>query len=141
MRGVLLLWEIAASTDAAYLKSFQISAGFLYASYGEAPVNTANPAHQVPAETTQSAADEASGEAGDALSPAQIALNAMTEEYKTLKELQYEGEEESSLYPKTMDLYLTAVKALELAEDEEQRSQVKNIILDINGQLLKGAFY
>ncbi len=111
-----------------------ITAGLIYAS-AESPEEAAASAAQAPTEVSQASED------GESLSPAQVALNAMTEEYKVLKELQYEGEEESSLYPKTMDLYNTAVKALELAEDDEQRMQVKNVLLDINGQLLKGAFF
>ncbi|MDE6633272.1 MAG: caspase family protein, partial [Muribaculaceae bacterium] len=62
-------------------------------------------------------------------------------EYKILKELQYDGEEESSFYPKVMSMYLTASKALELAEDNDQKMQIKNVLLDINGMLLKGAFF
>lgn len=75
------------------------------------------------------------------LTPGQIAFNAMTEEYKILKELQYSGEEESSFYPRIMSMYLTSTKALELAEDDDMRAQAKNILLDINPQLLKGAFF
>lgn len=77
----------------------------------------------------------------EGLSPSQIALNAMTEEYKVLKELQYAGEEDDVFYPQLLNMYLTATKALELAEDDEQLSQIKNILLDINPQLLKGAFF
>ncbi len=117
-----------------------ITAGLIYAS-AQSPEEPTASADPNPEEMAQDAATQASEEEGEVLSPAQIALNAMTEEYKVLKELQYEGEEEATLYQKTMDLYLTAVKALELAEDDEQRMQVKNVILDINGQLLKGAFF
>ena len=122
-----------------------VGAGIIYAS-AVTPEDSQNPQEpQDPTEMEQisvSAVEENTPvEAADTISPAQIALNAMTEEYKTLKELQYEGEEESSLYPKTMDLYLTASKALGLAENEEQKMQVKNVLLDINGTLLKGAFY
>lgn len=111
-----------------------VSAGIIYAS---AELSEAPSTLESQTETTQDPATE--GE--EMLSPAQTALNAMTEEYKTLKELQYEGEDESLFYPRVMSMYKTAIKALELAEDEEQKNQVKNIILDINGQLLKGAFY
>lgn len=98
------------------------------------PVDSLFP--QVPIETT----DSANGD-DVLLSPGQIAVNAMTEEYKVLKELQYEGEEESAFYPRVMSLYLTATKALELADNDEQKMQIKGIILDINSLLLKGAFY
>lgn len=77
----------------------------------------------------------------DSLTPGQIAINSMTEEYKTLKEHQFNGEEESLFYPMVMDLYLTATKTLDIAEDETQTTQIKNVILDINGRLLSGAFY
>lgn len=117
-----------------------ITAGFLYAS-GESPEKAATAENQVPTEVNQAESDEDPAEEGKTLSPAQIALDAMTNDYKVFKELQYEGEEESSLYQKAMDLYLTAVKALELTEDDNQKMQVKNVILDINGQLLKGAFF
>lgn len=75
------------------------------------------------------------------ISPAMIAINAMTEEYKLLKESQYDGLEEGLFYPKVMDLYLTASKTLELAESEEQTQQIKNVLLDDNALLLKGAFF
>lgn len=77
----------------------------------------------------------------DSLTPGQIAVNAMTEEYKALKEHQYEGEEESVFYPRVMEMYLTATKAIDIAEDDAQRMQIKNVIRDINSQLLSGAFY
>lgn len=77
----------------------------------------------------------------DSLTPGQIAVNCMTEEYKTLKERQFEGEEDAIFYPRVMDMYLTASKTLDLAENDTQKLQVKNIILDINGRLLSGAFY
>ena len=80
-------------------------------------------------------------EEDETISPAQRALNAMTDDYKALKELQYEGEAEASLFQKTIELYSTATKALDLADDDDQRNQVKNVLLDINGQLLKGAFF
>ena len=116
------------------------TAGLLHvnaASYDDSPA-VQDPTEQL----TQSASgEEAAASEEESLSPAQIAINAMTEEYKALKELQYEGEEESSFYPKVFDMYLTASKALELAEDEEQKKQVKNVLLDINGMLLKGAFH
>lgn len=86
-------------------------------------------------------ANKPDSENAEALTPGQIAFNAMTEEYKTLKELQYEGEDDAVFYPKIMNMYQTASKALELVEDENQKMQVKNILLDINGSLLKGAFY
>ncbi|MDE7421327.1 MAG: caspase family protein [Muribaculaceae bacterium] len=105
-----------------------ISAGIFYATA------------QSPEEPAATAQTETTAE-GETLSPSEIALNAMTEEYKILKELQYEGEEESAFYPQVMNMYLTATKALELAQDESQKTQVKNVIMDINGQLLKGAFY
>lgn len=105
-----------------------VTAGIIYAS-------AQSPEEPSAAEATEIVSEE------ETLSPSVAAINAMTEEYKTLKELQYEGEEEASFYPKVMDMYLTAAKALELAENEEQKLQVKNVILDINGQLLKGAFF
>lgn len=110
-----------------------VAAGVLYASVTPSDTPTA----QDPTESTSLTEPEQE----ETLSPAEIAMNAMTEEYKVLKELQYAGEEESSMYPKVMDLYLTANRALDLAETEEQKSQVKNILLDINGTLLKGAFF
>ena len=116
--------------------------GFLYASAG---VSNDSPAPQDPEATEDIALSlpekEGTIEAVDTLSPTHIAFNAMTEEYKGLKELQYEGEDEASFYPKTMDMYLTATHTLDLAEDEQQRMQVKNVLLDINGMLLKGAFF
>lgn len=116
------------------------AAGIIYAS-AVVPVDSDTPQDPTQMEAVQLAdPDEVSAEA-DTISPAMIALNAMTEEYKSLKELQYEGEEESAIYAKAMDLYLTASKALELAENEDQKMQVKNVLLDINGTLLKGAFY
>lgn len=116
------------------------AAGIIYAS-AVVPVDSDTPQDPTEMEAVQLAdPDEVSAEA-DTISPAMIALNAMTEEYKSLKELQYEGEEESAIYAKAMDLYLTASKALELAENEDQKMQVKNVLLDINGTLLKGAFY
>ncbi len=120
-----------------------ITAGLLYAS-GVNPEEQSTTQTQNPTEGIQSPTENVEAlqdEEGEMLSPAQVALNAMTDQYKTLKELQYEGEEESSLYSKTLDLYLTAIKALELAENEEQKMQVRNVLLDINGQLLKGAFF
>ena len=119
-----------------------VAAGFLYASAG-APEDAAAPQDPAPMEEISVAEAEvaAAPEAADSISPAQRALNAMTEQYKTLKELQYEGEEESSFYPKTFDMYLTASQALQLAEDDDQKMQVKNVLLDINGLLLKGAFF
>lgn len=110
------------------------AAGLIYASAGS-PEDSLRPQDPTPTEATADTAD------GESLTPAQTAFNAMTEEYKILKELQYEGEEEASLYPKVMSMYLTATKALELAENDEQRTQAKNVLLDINGLLLKGAFF
>ena len=116
-------------------------AGILHASM-EAPADTAAPQDPTAVEETAPEQPQAStaGEEGETASPAQLALNAMTEEYKALKELQYEGEEDAVFYPKVMDMYLTASRALELAEDADQKTQVKNVLLDINGLLLKGAF-
>ncbi len=122
--------------------SAAIAAGLIYASV-DSRSDSAKPQDPAAMER-QSLPDENGGasiELTDSLSPAQLAINAMTDEYKILKELQYEGEEEASLYPKTMSMYLTAVKALELAEDDQQKMQVKNVLLDINGLLLKGAFF
>ncbi|MDE6380507.1 MAG: caspase family protein [Muribaculaceae bacterium] len=120
------------------------AAGILYASV-EAPQDSTVPQDPTSTETEATSAtpaeDGTATEEGEALSPAQLAFNAMTEEYKALKEAQYEGEEEASLYPKVMSMYLTATKALELAEEEEQTTQAKNVLLDINGLLLKGAFF
>ena len=118
------------------------AAGIIYASAG-LPEDTASPQDPTEIETLQlpDVENTTSEEVTDSLSPSQIALNAMTEEYKILKELQYEGEEESAFYPKVMSMYLTATKALELAEDDDQKMQVKNVLLDLNGTLLKGAFY
>lgn len=121
-----------------------VAAGIIYASVSvDSPADSASPQDPAGIESIQlpDAEGNASVEETDTISPAQIAINAMTEEYKTLKELQYEGEEESSLYPKTLNLYLTATKALELAEEEDQKMQIKNVLLDINNSLLKGAFY
>ena len=125
-----------------YTLAAAVAAGFLYASAG-APEDAAAPQDPAPMEEISVAEAEvaAAPEAVDSISPAQRALNAMTEQYKTLKELQYEGEEESSFYPKTFDMYLTASQALQLAEDDDQKMQVKNVLLDINGLLLKGAFF
>lgn len=120
------------------------AAGIIYASIREPEDSIAvqDPTTEETEALPDATADEGvPTEPSDTLSPAQIAFNAMTDEYKTLKELQYEGEEEASLYPKTMSMYLTAIKALELAEEEEQKTQVKNVLLDINGMLLKGAFF
>ena len=111
------------------------AAGIIYAS-----VQTPEENPQAPG-TAQTEASASEGSDEETLTPGQIAFNAMTEEYKALKELQYEGLEEASYYPKVMDMYLTATRALELAEDDEQRMQVKNVLLDINGSLLKGAFF
>lgn len=125
-----------------YTLAAAVTAGFLYASAG-APEDASAPQDPAPMEEISVAEAEvaAAPEAVDSISPAQRALNAMTEQYKTLKELQYEGEEESSFYPKTFDMYLTASQALQLAEDDDQKMQVKNVLLDINGLLLKGAFF
>ena len=76
-----------------------ISAGIFYATA------------QSPEEPAATAQTETTAE-GETLSPSEIALNAMTEEYKILKELQYEGEEDSAVYPQVMNMYLTATKAL-----------------------------
>ncbi len=113
-----------------------IAAGIIYAS-NQSQIISTDPT------SPESISEEASApiEETDTLSPGQIAINAMTEEYKVLKELQYEGEEESVFYPQVMNMYLTASKALELAENDEQTMQVKNVLLDINGLLLKGAFF
>lgn len=110
-----------------------ITAGIIYAS-SQSSTATVDP-------SDPDALASTSTEELDTLSPGQIALNAMTEEYKVMKEQQYEGEEESAFYPRVLSLYLTANKALELAENEEQKMQVKNVLLDINGSLLKGAFF
>ncbi|MDE6523237.1 MAG: caspase family protein [Muribaculaceae bacterium] len=116
-----------------------IAAGFIYASgqSPEAPEEQSESVNQMPTEENQTATSED----GELLSPAEIAMNAMTDEYKILKELQYDGEDESTFYPRVMNMYLTATKALELAETEEQKMQIKNVLLDINGMLFKGAFY
>ena len=78
-----------------------ISAGIIYAS-------VQSPDQPLAVESTEIVSDE------ETLSPSLAALNAMTEEYKTLKELQYEGEEEATFYPKVMEMYLTAAKRLNL---------------------------
>ncbi len=119
-----------------------VAAGIIYATTAM-PEDSIAPQDPTEIETIQisEGGDNGNVEEGDTLSPSQIALNAMTEEYKILKELQYEGEDESTFYPKAMNLYLTASKALELAEEDDQRMQVKNVLLDLNGTLLKGAFY
>ncbi|MDE5839580.1 MAG: hypothetical protein K2H49_01535, partial [Muribaculaceae bacterium] len=112
-----------------------VAAGFIYAASQSPELTEGVSASDMPAGQT------AARELTDSLSPGQIAVNAMTEEYKVLKELQYEGEEESSFYPRTLEMYLTASKALDLAENEDQKMQVKNVLIDINGLLLKGAFF
>ena len=111
------------------------AAGIIYASVQTPEENPQEPG------TAQTETASTEGTDEETLTPGQIAFNAMTEEYKALKELQYEGLEEAAYYPKVMEMYLTATRALELAEDDEQRMQVKNVLLDINGTLLKGAFF
>ena len=120
------------------------AAGIIYATAQdpEESLATQNPTvTEAEAVPTATADELVAVEEADTISPAQRALNAMTDEYKTLKELQYEGEDEATLYQKTLGLYSSATKALELAEEDDQRNQVKNVLLDINGQLLKGAFF
>lgn len=75
------------------------------------------------------------------MTPGEMAVNAMIEDYKLLKESQYEGEDEEVFYPRIMNLYQNATSALKLAENDEQISQIKNVLLDINSLLVKGAFY
>ncbi|MDE6017807.1 MAG: caspase family protein [Muribaculaceae bacterium] len=115
------------------------AAGLIYASSRPQTPVTAEGAdvHLESADLSQTSEEAVT----DTLSPGQIAVNAMTEEYKVLKELQYEGEEESTFYPRIMEMYLTANKALDLSENDEQKMQIKNVLLDINGLLLKGAFF
>ncbi len=74
-----------------------ITAGFLYAS-GDTPEGQSVSENPISTEEIQPS-DESGLQEGeeDLLSPAQIALNAMTDQYKILRELQYEGEEETSL--------------------------------------------
>ena len=115
-------------------------AGIIYATSMDAPSGAPVPQDPVAEEGAPLPPAEETAE-GEMLSPGQLASNAMTEEYKALKELQYEGEEDAVFYPKVMEMYLTAVKALELAEDAGQTAQVRNVLLDINGLLLKGAFH
>ncbi|MDE6696722.1 MAG: hypothetical protein K2K25_07565, partial [Muribaculaceae bacterium] len=114
-----------------------VAAGFIYASSQSSNISV-DPSDP---ETIEQTSANSIIEEADSLSPGQIAVNAMTEEYKLMKEQQYEGEEESAFYPRIINLYLTASKALELAENEEQKMQVKSVLLDINGLLLKGAFF
>ena len=97
-----------------------VAAGIIYASSQSSTISV-DPSD--PESIEQTSANSTIEEA-DSLSPGQIAVNAMTEEYKLMKEQQYEGEEESAFYPRIINLYLTASKALELAENEEQKMQV-----------------
>lgn len=62
--------------------------------------------------------------------------------YKHLKWQKMEGEGENSIYPTAMNCYEAAVKGYELAEgDASEQDRCKNILRDINRDLLEGAFY
>lgn len=77
----------------------------------------------------------------DSITPGKMAVAAVSEEYKEIKERQFDGEDEATFYPGVMSLYLSATKALGLAEDSGQEQQLKAILLDINSLLMKGAFH
>lgn len=80
-------------------------------------------------------------EPADTLNPAQRAINAITEDYQKLKEAQYDGLEEKLFYPMVMELNRASTEALGILETPEQSEQAKSVLKDLNGLLLKGAFY
>lgn len=69
-------------------------------------------------------------------------IDRATTLYKHLKWQKTEGEEESAIYPTAMNCYETALKGFELAKDSpSDQDRCKNMLRDINRDLLEGAFF
>lgn len=70
------------------------------------------------------------------------AVDRATTLYKHLKWQKMEGEAENALYPTAMNCYEAALKGYGLAKsDPEEQDRCRNILRDINRDLLEGAFF
>ena len=70
------------------------------------------------------------------------AVEEATKIYKHLKWQKFQGEGDDAVYTSAMQCYESALKALDLTKDAPQeREQCKNMLRDINRDLLAGAFH
>lgn len=64
-----------------------------------------------------------------------------SEAYKKLKFMEYEGEQEATLYRTAYDVNALAVKALQAADTPDLATRARNIIKDVHQLLMQGAIY
>lgn len=70
------------------------------------------------------------------------AIDEATAIYKHLKWQKYQGEDDNAVYTSAMQCYLAARKAIELTDNgSPEQDQCKNMLRDINRDLMQGAFH